>query len=578
MMTVKDQVKFFDWQLNELAQSWEAYMNSSMTVLFDSLRAFTGELSGLDQVRGNVIFRFPKGKAPRLENPYSLYLYKNNNGSEKLTWDIKFKDFRASVFCHYRENSDPVPIYYLESEDEGYCYIGCTNIDNEVFQKFESDLAAGKKTRVILGEKEPPYQFLLNLRAYVSGSKGGDLNFSDYSKENYKQVPFNGSGKVDAIEAELKTEDLVIIQGPPGTGKSTLTAELVAREVRKGKSVCITALSNKALVEIAGKSGIKDLPLEFRVFKTALTRNEIKELPFLQSTGGVVAEPKSILLATYYRLSEAAVNGNKLFDLLIIEEASQAFLPVLFSFTNLAEKTVIIGDPMQLSPIVLNESFMTTLHPEMPRFVSGLTTLMRDPANKSYLLTESFRLSAANAKLTGIFYNDLLSGQHDVASKLLISDRFRKYFKSETPHQLILADDLMDRDDLEKIAIFLKDLLTDLKGQNPLLSIALLTPLKKDVLYFQQEIMGGFKGDRNGFIIETVDKVQGLTVDITILVLSIGGNPGFVFNKNRFNVATSRAKFYNLTITDKKVNFLKDGLSQEVNNFIAKLPVIDLYS
>jgi hypothetical protein len=575
MLTVKDQVKFFDWQINELALSWEDYMNSAMALLFSSLRAFAGEISGIDQARGNVVFRFPKGKAPRLENPYSLYLYKTENGLEKLaSWDIKFKDFRASGFCHYRENSEPVPIYYLDREDDGYRYIGCTNVDIEVFEKFESDLSSGKKTKIILGEKEPPYQFLLNLKAYVSGSKGHDLNLSEYSNENYDQIPFNGGGKTDVIEAELDREDLVIIQGPPGTGKSTLTADLVARQVRRGKSVCITALSNKALTEIAGKPGIVELATDFRVYKTSLTRNEIKDLPFLKSTGDLTAVPKSVLLTTYYKLSEAAVNGHKLFDLLVIEEASQAFLPVLISFANLAKKTIVIGDPMQLSPIVLNESFMTTLHPEMPWYVNGLDTLMRYPDNKTYLLTESFRLSPANALLTGVFYNALLTGHNESSTELLLSERFRKYFNKATPHQLALAEDLTDRDDLEKIALFLKELLKELKAQNPSLSIALLTPLKKDVLYFQQEIMAGFEANRNRFIIETVDKVQGLTVDITILVLSISGNPSFVFNKNRFNVATSRARLYNLTITDRKVNFLKDVIAQEVSNFIAKLPVI----
>lgn len=574
MITVKDQVKFFDWQLNELALLWEGYMNSGMAVLFAGLRAFAGDLSAVDRIRGNVIFRFPKGKAPRLGTPYSLYLYKLENGSDKLgSWEIRFKDFRTSAFCHYRENSEPVPVYHLEKDEDGFHYLGCANIDIEVFDKFESDISAGKKTKIILGEKEPPYQFLLNLKAYVSRI-GQDIRLSDYSNENYEQVPFNGDGKVDLIENELKLKNLVIIQGPPGTGKSTLTADLVAREAKKGKSVCITALSNKALTEIASKEGIANHSTDFKVYKTSLTKNELQAIPFLQGVSEVMGVPQSVLLTTYYKLSAAAANGHKLFDILVIEEASQAFLPVLFSFTNLAKKTLIIGDPMQLPPIVLNESSMTTIHPEMVKYVNGLDTLMRNSANKAFLLTESFRLSPFNANMTGFFYDGLLTGHQNAPNELLLNERFQKYFNVAAPHQLALAEDLSDRNDLEKIASFLTDLLTEIKTRNPTFSIALLSPFKRDVLYFQQEVVLSLNNNNNGLIIETIDKVQGLTVDITILVLNIDGNPNFVFNRNRFNVATSRARLYNLTITDRKVYFLKDSISQDVDRFIRALPMV----
>lgn len=575
MIKVKDQVKFFDWQLSELALVWEGYMNSPMQVLFDTSRAFIGELYGIDQIRGNVIFRFFKGNAPRIDNPYSLYLYKLENGAEHLgSWAIKFKDFRASAFCHYRENSDIVPIYYLEKDDDKYRYIGCTNIDIEAFDKFVQDMASGKKTSVILGEKEPPYQFLLNLKAWVSTTKNKDLDLTDYATESYHQVKLSGEDKANLIEKELNLTDMVIIQGPPGTGKSTLTADLVARELKRGKSVCITALSNKALMEIAGKDGIRNLTPEYRVYKTALTRNEVKELPTLRETSEIAGIEKALLLTTYYKLSQPAVIGHKLFDLLIIEEASQAFYPVLSAFAMLAKKTIIIGDPMQLTPIVLNEGFIKTLHPKMPRFVNGLDTLMRTGGNKSYFLNESFRLSAYNAGLTGVFYEDQLIGRNDATPDLVLSPPFRKYFDKSSPYQLMLVEDLSDKNDLTKVGNFIESVVKDIVTHNPGLTIALLTPFKKDVLYFQQEILSDFEGNGSKLIVETVDKVQGLTVDITILVLNMDGNLGFVFNKNRFNVATSRARYYNLLITDRKVKLLRDGISLEVNNFINKLSVV----
>lgn len=576
MIPVKEQIKFFDWQLSELALSWESYLQSPMQALFDGARAFTGELAGIDEMRGNVIFRFPRGRAPRLENSYALYFYKLNDGTERLkSWEIKFKDFRSSRFCHYRENSDLTPIYYLDNEDDLHRYVGCTNVDIEAFVKFKADLSAGKETKIILGEKEPPYQFLLNLKSYVASSKNHDLDLTNYTNSLCSRKLLNNSNAADTIEAEIAATDLVIVQGPPGTGKSTITAEVVAREVRKGKTVCITALSNKALTEIVDKQGIRSLRDEFRICKTALTRNELKIFPFLKSTKDVTAVG-GILLTTYFKFSEAILSAGVLFDLLVIEEASQAFLPVLFSFATIAKKTLIIGDPMQLSPIVLNENFMDTMHPEMRYFVNGLDTIMRKANSNSFLLAESFRLSEFNAKLTGIFYNGLLTGRNSPPPELKLKESLRKYFASDTPHQLLLSNDFSDSEDLAEICKILKDLLNDIREKYPRLSVAILAPFKKDVLYLQQEILGGLTHSEGLLQIETVDKVQGLTVDITIVILALNGSSNFIFNKNRFNVATSRARLYNLTITDRKITFFKEGVPPEVNKFLGSLPVISI--
>lgn len=575
MISIKEQVKFFDWQLNEVYLGWEAYLNTSLKTLFETSRIFRGELFGIDEKRGNIIFRFLKSSTPRIDNQFSLYLYRLDSNNDKVnSWDITFKEFKASVNCHFRENSNLTPIYYLNNEDSSYNYVGCANIDVQAFEKFESDYRSGKKTLVILGEKEPPYQFLQNLKAFVSSSKNNDLSLQDYQSNNYKQLPLSNEDKINIVEAELELKDSVIIQGPPGTGKSTLTAEIVARAVKKNKSVCITALSNKALMEIASKEVIIGLPALYSHFKTALTQNELKQVPSLKHIAEVTAIPKSIIFTTYHKLSSLIANAHKTFDLLVIEEASQAFYPVLSSFSILAKKTIIIGDPKQLSPIVLNEGGLKKFSSNISKFVNGLETLMRLGEIQSFLLSESFRLSSYNAALTGIFYQNKLTGSNKECLNLKLGLHNQSYFNILTPHQIMLVDDLMDREDLRQTSLFIVQLLKDITIKNSELKIAILTPYKKDILYLQQTIFAEFTGKDCKLIIETIDKVQGLTVDITILVLILNGSLAFTFNLNRFNVATSRAKYYNLTITDKKVKLLKNTISPYVYDFINRLPIV----
>ena len=40
------------------------------------------------------------------------------------------------------------------------------------------------------------------------------------------------------------------------------------------------------------------------------------------------------------------------YDIIVIEEASQAFLTTIAAFKQLGKKCLIVGDPMQLPPIV----------------------------------------------------------------------------------------------------------------------------------------------------------------------------------------------------------------------------------
>jgi rRNA-processing protein FCF1 len=52
-------------------------------------------------------------------------------------------------------------------------------------------------------------------------------------------------------------------------------------------------------------------------------------------------------------------------------------------------------------------------------------------------------------------------------------------------------------------------------------------------------------------LINTVDSVQGLTIDICFYFAFSDGSPAFSFKLNRFNVATSRARFCTLILLDE---------------------------
>ena len=74
----------------------------------------------------------------------------------------------------------------------------------------------------------------------------------------------------------------MILQGPPGTGKTYMIAELCARLCKEGFSVLVTALTNRALMEIAEKPAVESLLEEGKIFKTNITTDEHREMSKLE--------------------------------------------------------------------------------------------------------------------------------------------------------------------------------------------------------------------------------------------------------------------------------------------------------
>ena len=65
-----------------------------------------------------------------------------------------------------------------------------------------------------------------------------------------------------------------------------------------------------------------------------------------------------------------------------------------------------------------------------------------------------------------------------------------------------------------------------------------------------QELIYPVVKDLTKLTIETVDRIQGMTCDITFFIIPFGLTT-FSMNLNRFNVASSRSKMYTVIITDE---------------------------
>ena len=79
------------------------------------------------------------------------------------------------------------------------------------------------------------------------------------------------------------------------------------------------------------------------------------------------------------------------------------------------------------------------------------------------------------------------------------------------------------------------------------MSLAIISPFNDTVKQLQKNFLTDSSID--DITIETIDRIQGMTVDYAILYIP-GRNPGFALDERRFNVATSRSRSTTLIISD----------------------------
>ena len=136
-------------------------------------------------------------------------------------------------------------------------------------------------------------------------------------------------------------------------------AQLCSVLLNAGFRILVTALTNRALIELAEKEHLKSALALGQIYKSSLTADESKnkKIQGIKAFRSLKQQQPEMLLSTYYIMSilAAAAIEDDHFDYVIIEEASQAFLSTIALARKLGKKCIIIGDIMQLEPIFHKE-------------------------------------------------------------------------------------------------------------------------------------------------------------------------------------------------------------------------------
>jgi len=578
-------VKFYELEIIEHLKNWNTLIKQPVYSLIAEKKMVVGRILSFDERTGCFRMRFKKDQVPRQHTQYFIGIV----GPAVLSfgglseWTFTYEDFRKSKpdsLWLERIGGDANTQHCARVTGDAV-FFDLQIPDSLTSRNIRDQITKNGEAIALLTEPDPPLKYLENLRDFVKNNPENricNLNI-DYKIEDWTpHLVDNTDSIASEIERWSMVHDLLVIQGPPGTGKSFNVAEYCQRLVAEGKTVCICSLANRALVEIAVQPGLERALKRKNVYKTNLSDFERAEVPFLQNFEPGIPLPGTLLLSTFYKLSDITkdlLRDQVRFDVVIVEEASQAFLATVALFQSVARKIILIGDHMQLPPVVLviKKKSFSRVHPKLASVVNGMATIACAFEEQSYRLTRTRRLMDAAASLTGNFYDGTLCSVSPLNYEMLGrikegGDAFDGNGGS-TLIELPIAHREYGRNYVKRLV---QHLLTGISSSGDF-SIAVLVPrVAFEVEFSVNLVEAGLYGNR--ITVSTVHKVQGITVDYTILYLPLVDSM-IELEEKFFNVATSRAKRGTVIITSERLQLLR-GVSPRVLRFLGRCSKVPL--
>lgn len=558
--------RFLDLELKSIAEKYCEVLKTRAAVLKDNNEIYATmfvKISNEEKSSGQLLLRFKKTNVIPRKNEYFTAVILPLDICKPKTWgNLSWGDLRKRQI----EFSEVHCVWQGKEDSDGLLICGFKGLALEMSDYLKKNPGCV----VILGPQEPPMAYYQNLIDLLSLESETELNtILDFEEKSncWNPTPIHRDFSSERLLAALDENQHIIVQGPPGTGKTHRIAEMVSELLDKGHSVLVTALTNRALMEVAEKKGLKESLLQGKISKTALTSDEHSHLPNLEradSTRIPSMEGRLVLSTFYISSSWAKMSMSEPpFDYVIMDEASQALYAMIAGVVRLGKKIMWIGDQNQLPPVI-NLSQETILRFDYGMLASGFSTLCDNIPAKSFILSDTFRLQEHAAKLTSLFYSSPLISCYsnnidkDVCNYRLPNNRNVKY----------VALDFKPGDKyIDTQSSIILDLVQEVLDKSPKAQIAILSKFRATVRCLQKAALYRF-GPKENILVDTVERVQGITRDVCFFVI-----PDYLrnmsLNKELFNVATSRAT--NATFIVGPQDVLSTNCSESVREYLTSL-------
>ncbi len=362
-------------------------------------------------------------------------------------------------------------------------------------------------------------------------------------------LPRTGDTARDIVAAlrDLDSSYLAV-HGPPGTGKTFTASKVMADLVNRDHWRIGVVAQSHAVVENVLASVVK-AGVDGRVVgkKRAPEDAPFSDVPdnqyarFIEDSNGCVIGGTAWDFANDGRVPRGCL------DLLVIEEAGQFSLANTIAVAPAASNLLLLGDPQQLPQVSQGT------HPE-PVDESALSWLVEGrhtlPAERGYFLDVSYRMHpAVCAPVSALSYDNRLLAAESVSGARRLAGIEPGVHLLTVDHEGNATD---SPEEAEAIIAAIGGLVgrqwSDEDGTKNLEpeDILIVAPYNAQVVLLRERMDAAGYGDVQ---VGTVDKFQGRqapVVFVSMTASSIAEVPrgmGFLLNRNRLNVAISRAKY-----------------------------------
>ncbi|WP_083407795.1 TM0106 family RecB-like putative nuclease [Mycolicibacterium rutilum] len=367
-------------------------------------------------------------------------------------------------------------------------------------------------------------------------------------------IPHTADVAADITAALLDLESsYVAVHGPPGTGKTYTAARIIAALVNDHRWRVGVVAQSHAVVENLFRDLIKADVDPARIAKKNCPDDVgCQTIDKDEYAAFIAAHPGCVIGGTAWDFANDTRVESGSLDLLVIEEAGQFCLANTIAVARAAKNLMLLGDPQQLPQVSQGH------HPE-PVDASALGWLVGDhhtlPEPLGYFLDRSFRMHpAVCAPVSRLAYEGrLLSAEGRPAARRLHGHE-PGVRTLAIPHD---GNSTASPEEAAAIVAATASLLgtdwTDEDGTRPLTEsdVLVVAPYNAQVMLLAEHFAAaGMPGVQVG----TVDKFQGRqapVVFVSMTASSIDDVPrgiSFLLNRNRLNVAISRAKYLSIVV------------------------------